>query len=157
MFKCIFLNENGWISLKFVPKGPINNIPALVQLMNWRWPGNKTLSEPMMVSLLMYICVTRPQRVKHSLVLICSGLVSHTCLKPLSIHPKFSRNGAIYILPFSFAVCHILLPYHNETLLILISVISLIIRVTYFLKVFGFHHRILQSVSVKQTWRERVS
>ena len=36
-FKCIFLNENIWISikisLKFVPKGPINNIPALVQIM----------------------------------------------------------------------------------------------------------------------------
>ena len=32
--KCIFLNENVWfpvkISPKFVPKGPINNIPALV-------------------------------------------------------------------------------------------------------------------------------
>ena len=31
---CIFLNENVWISiefsLKFVPKGPIDNIPALV-------------------------------------------------------------------------------------------------------------------------------
>ena len=37
IFKCIFLNENVWIlvkiSLKFVPKGPINNIPALVQIM----------------------------------------------------------------------------------------------------------------------------
>ena len=34
MFKCIFLTENVWIpitiSVKFVPKGPINNIPALV-------------------------------------------------------------------------------------------------------------------------------
>ena len=34
IFKYIFLNENVWIpvkiSLKFVPKGPINNIPALV-------------------------------------------------------------------------------------------------------------------------------
>ena len=34
IFKCIFLNENVWIpvkiSLKYVPKGPINNIPALV-------------------------------------------------------------------------------------------------------------------------------
>ena len=34
IFKCIFLNENALIqikiSLKFVPKGPINNIPALV-------------------------------------------------------------------------------------------------------------------------------
>ena len=34
IFKCIFLKENVWIpikiSLKFVPKSPINNIPALV-------------------------------------------------------------------------------------------------------------------------------
>ena len=65
IFKCIFLNEDVWIpnkiSLKFVPKGPINNIPALVQIMAWRRPGDKPLSEPMMVSLTMHICVTRPQ------------------------------------------------------------------------------------------------
>ena len=64
-FICIFLNENEWhsikISLKFVPKVPINNIPAMVQIMAWRWPGDKPLSEPMMVSLLTHICVTRPQ------------------------------------------------------------------------------------------------
>ena len=40
IFKRIFFNENVWISmkisLKFVPKGPINNIPALVQIMDWR-------------------------------------------------------------------------------------------------------------------------
>ena len=52
MFKCIFLNENVWIwiiiSLKFVPKGPINNIPALVQIMSWRQSGDKPMSEPMM-------------------------------------------------------------------------------------------------------------
>ena len=29
--------------------------------MAWRWPGNKPLSEPMLVSLPMHICVTRPQ------------------------------------------------------------------------------------------------
>ena len=40
------------ISLKFVPKGPINNIPALVQIKAWRRPGDKPLSDPMMVSLL---------------------------------------------------------------------------------------------------------
>ena len=49
--KCIFLNENVWISIKisleFVPKGPIN-IPALVQIMAWRRTGDKPLSEPMM-------------------------------------------------------------------------------------------------------------
>ena len=65
IFKCIFLNENVWIpikvSLKFVPKGPINNIPALVQIMAWRRPGDKPLSEPMVVSLPTHICVARPQ------------------------------------------------------------------------------------------------
>ena len=49
IFKCIFLNENVKISikisLKFVPKGPINNIPALVQIMAWRRPRDKPLSE----------------------------------------------------------------------------------------------------------------
>ena len=66
-FKRIFLNENVRISieisLKLVPKGPISNIPALVQIMAWRRSGDKPLSEPMMVSLLTHICVTRPQRV----------------------------------------------------------------------------------------------
>ena len=52
------------ISLKFVPKGPINNIPSLVQIMAWGRAGDKPLSEPTMVSLLTHICVTRPQWVK---------------------------------------------------------------------------------------------
>ena len=60
-----FFNENIWIpitiSMKFVPKGPINNIPALVQIMAWRRPGDKPLSAPMVASLLTHICVTRPQ------------------------------------------------------------------------------------------------
>ena len=64
IFKRIFLNENILIpikiSLKFVPKGSINNIPALVQIMAWRLPGDKLLSEPMMVNLPTHICVTRP-------------------------------------------------------------------------------------------------
>ena len=66
----IFLNEivriSIKISMKFVPKGPINNIPSLVQIMAWRRPGDKPLSEPMMVRLPTHICVTRPQRVKRS-------------------------------------------------------------------------------------------
>ena len=53
------------ISLKFVPKGPIYNNPAMVQIMAWRRPGDKSLSEPMMVSLPTHICVTRPQWVKN--------------------------------------------------------------------------------------------
>ena len=69
IFKCIFLNENVWIpikiSLKFVPKGPINYIPSLVHIMDWRRPGDKPLSETMMVRLLTHICVIRPQWVKN--------------------------------------------------------------------------------------------
>ena len=70
IFKWIFLNENVWIpikiSLKFVPQGPINNIPALVQIMAWRQPGDKPLSGPMMVRLPTHICVTRPQWVNEN-------------------------------------------------------------------------------------------
>ena len=77
IFKCIFLNENVWISikisLKFVPKGPINNIPALVQIMAWRRWGDKPLSEPMMVSLPTHICVTRLQWVNHFLWSVVIG------------------------------------------------------------------------------------
>ena len=68
IFKCIFLIQNVWIpikiSLTFVPKGLINNISAMVQIMAWRRPGDKPLSEPMMVWLKTHICVTRPQWVK---------------------------------------------------------------------------------------------
>ena len=43
IFRCIFLNENTWIaidiSLSFVPKGPIDNIPAVAQIMAWRRSG----------------------------------------------------------------------------------------------------------------------
>ena len=53
IFQYIFFNENVWIlikiSLKFVFNGPTNNIPALGQIMAWRRPGAKPLSEPMMV------------------------------------------------------------------------------------------------------------
>ena len=51
-FKCIFLNENEripiWISLKFVPRSPIHNKPALVQVMAWCWTGDKPLLEFML-------------------------------------------------------------------------------------------------------------
>ena len=44
IFKDIFLNENVGISLEislnFVPQGPINNNPALVQIMVWCRPGD---------------------------------------------------------------------------------------------------------------------
>ena len=58
-FKRIFLNENVVISiiisLKFIPKGPISYILALLQIMVWRRPGDKPLSEPMIIILLTHM------------------------------------------------------------------------------------------------------
>ena len=52
ILKQIFLNENGRIlikiSLKFVTRSPIENKPALVQVMACRRPGDTSLTEPMM-------------------------------------------------------------------------------------------------------------
>ena len=48
-----------WV--KFVPKGPIESVPALVQIMAWYRTGNKSLSEPMMA----YLCITRPNELTH--------------------------------------------------------------------------------------------
>ena len=49
------------MSLKFFPRVRSNNILALVQIMAWRRPGDKPLSQPNFVSFLTHICVTRPQ------------------------------------------------------------------------------------------------
>ena len=55
IFKCIYLIEKAQvliqISLKFVPMGPINNMPALVQIMAWGRPDDKPLSEPILIRL----------------------------------------------------------------------------------------------------------
>ena len=52
IFKCIFLDDDDripiQISLKFVPRVPIDNKLALVQEMAWRRTGDKPLPEPMM-------------------------------------------------------------------------------------------------------------
>ena len=50
IFKCVFLNENIWISLKmslkFVPKFRIYKIQAFVQIMVWRRQGDKPFWGP---------------------------------------------------------------------------------------------------------------
>ena len=90
IFKCISLIETVWIpiqmSLKYVPRGPINNIPALVQIMDWHRPGDKPLSEPMMDSLPTHICVTRPQWVNW----VCS------CSQTINIFWRFNMNWLLY-------------------------------------------------------------
>ena len=94
IFRRIFLNEDVWIqlkiSLKFVPKGPINNIPTLVQVMAWRRPGDKPLSEPMMFSLSTHICVTLPQ------------WVNSTCNIP-------GDNDSLYCLYYYQLTCKVLI------------------------------------------------
>ena len=61
IFGCIFMYENVWISikisLKFVPGGPINKFPSLVQKMACRLIGSKPLSEPMTVRLPTHMSV----------------------------------------------------------------------------------------------------
>ena len=52
ILKCIIMYENDQIlrqiSLKSVLGSPIDKMWALVQVMAWRWIGNKPLTEPMM-------------------------------------------------------------------------------------------------------------
>ena len=68
IFKCMFSNKYILIlnkmSLKYIPKGPIKDNPALFQMMAWHRPGDKPLFEPMMNILLTFICITQPQWVK---------------------------------------------------------------------------------------------
>ena len=52
IFEFILFYENGRISIKItlecVSQGPIDTIPALVQIMAWRRIGDRPLSEPIM-------------------------------------------------------------------------------------------------------------
>ena len=111
IFKCIFVNENIFIptksSLKFVPNGSINNIPALVQIMAWCRPGDKPLSEPMMVDLPTHICVARPQWVKlvmdklsYSTKINCDSTCRpwkvHTTVHPYKNH-HFHGPSTVYL------------------------------------------------------------
>ena len=53
IFNYIFLNEYDripiQISLKYVPRSPIGDKPALVQVMVWRRTGDKPLPGPMVI------------------------------------------------------------------------------------------------------------
>ena len=52
IFNCIFFNENDriqiQISLKYVPRSPIDNKPAMFQVMAWHQIGHKQSPGPMM-------------------------------------------------------------------------------------------------------------
>ena len=65
IFNDIFLDENCINSdvnfIDVVPKGPINIILPLVQIMAWRRRGDKPLSGPVMLYLLRHKCGTQPK------------------------------------------------------------------------------------------------
>ena len=101
-FKSIFMNENVWnwnkISLKLVPKGQIDNIPPLVQIMAWRRPGAKPLSEPMIARLLTHNCVTRPEWV--NIPWCC--FVAFDCAR-ICWHIQIGHPGGIIFLWYLFS------------------------------------------------------
>ena len=75
IFKCICMNKNAGIPIKIsqkcVFKGPINNTPALVQIMAWH----------------RHICVTGPQWVN----MVCFDMISHITW-PLQIKYMTDHN-----------------------------------------------------------------
>ena len=82
------------------PRISINNIPALVQIMAWRQPGDKPLSEPIMVILLKHICLTRPQWVNvyivwHILPLTLFGI------KLWKMGKKWYKGNIFLLEPFN--------------------------------------------------------
>ena len=119
IFKCIYLNENVWIlikiSLTFVSEGPINNISALVQIMAWRRPGDKPLYEPMMVSLLTHICITRTQWV-NGLVPNSSPVITWTNLNLLPFLSLRINFSEIFIKILSFSIKKMYLKCHLQNI-----------------------------------------
>ena len=121
IFKYIFLNAKVWIaiivSLKFIPKGPIDNLPALVQIMGWRWPGDKLLSKSMMAQFIdaykrhltsVSQCVDSKQFNRNSMfpkictrILFCCG---YTCImSSWCIHIFFFRVTSLTLYDCSNA------------------------------------------------------
>ena len=100
IFKWIFLNENVLISikisLKFVPRGPINNIPTLVQIMAWRRPGAIIWSHYLNQWWLFY------WRIYASFSLNELKMYSHPiwCYDVLTCEPKIRHCRNAQVIPF---------------------------------------------------------
>ena len=121
IFKSIFLNENVWISikiaLKFVSRGQINNIPALFQIMAWRRPGDKPLSEPMMVKFtdayMRHSASIKFLRLLFSYVQYCA-IVERDISIALDIYNTriISRTFIIPCPPLDYTCYHVCTPLH---------------------------------------------
>ena len=88
IFISIFLDENVWItikiSMKFLPNGPINSTPALIQILVWRRLSDKPLSEPMM------LCYWR--------IYASCGLIDLSHQGTMSPHYRDINSSTAYIL-----------------------------------------------------------
>ena len=62
---------------------------SIVQIMAWRRPGDTPLSDPLMFSLLTYICVTRYQWVKTEMI---PRISFNTWF-----HPEYGMVGFLYV------------------------------------------------------------
>ena len=80
IFKCIFLSENVRISidflLKYVPKGPINNNPASVEIMAWRRPGDKQLYASFGFNELNFLCFIVTHTHVRTRALMCNNTIN---------------------------------------------------------------------------------
>ena len=85
--------------MKFIPKGMINNIPALVQTMAWRRPGDKPLSEPTMTYFADAYSISQEICTWFCCALLCCGYaIVHEVF--IHIHQEcVAGTGAIVILP----------------------------------------------------------
>ena len=119
------------ITLTHWGRGPINNIPPLVQIMAWRRPGEKQSSEPIVVRLPMHICiyiwVSRPQWINkrtHTYVSVYSLLVYNHWQFRICLHyiihdrcvviytDKISYHPYVYGMLIIFAQWRALTHYH---------------------------------------------
>ena len=95
------------ISLKFVPKVQINNMLAFVQIMAWRRPGDKPLSEQILVNLLTHICITRPQWINPrrnsypNIKYICQTICNSMFNKLFTLHPSIAFLQCSAIITWS--------------------------------------------------------
>ena len=68
--------------------------------MAWRRPGDKPLSEPMMVRLVTHICVTRPQWVKWYHINRSHSAIKQMYMKR-QVHGKGDTNYELLCIPLS--------------------------------------------------------
>ena len=86
--------------------------PALVQIMVWCRPGDKPLSEPVMVNLPTHICVTRPQWVKWT-------IAWSDCFHPTNNIPKIPDS-------ISMVSAFYLQPIHNLNYVVFVLIVFLV-------------------------------